>query len=197
MLLRFCLIFCFGLASSWANAELLVDFDNTIHMEGTGVRTMNVLLSSSQSGFEAGSLVFDFELTGSGGRWAASPFVTNASGMLAATRASYSDYAEDQYAGFSILTTTAVPGLVLPTTSTLLATMAVDITGLTPGAYSFTLDARAIGIGASAGSIALYSGGGEFSVTSVPEPGTMAVLGLIGGAAAWRRRRASKLAAAA
>ncbi len=173
-----------------AFSDVVVTVDTGNFVADSGVQLLDIFVHSTTP-LSSDHLIVFFNYTDAGNAFSSPAGVFGQNGHLGFGNLDPASAFVKLAGSGSVLNLEFMPLETIPNTQTLLAQFSIDTTGLAPGFY---------GIGVTSvmasGDPAFTGVGGGYNVTAVPEPGSMAVLGLLGGAAAWKRRRSKAQKAA-
>lgn len=182
-----------ALAGVGAMADFSVSFSNTNYSDSEGVKYFDVFITpTGVTPINVGGFNMHFEFT-NGGTWAGTPGTVTLAGMHFANNVlevpgAFSTYSLGHQGGFSAVLDGNVQS---PTVANAYAArMFVELSGLEPGTYGFNYDLELIGTGDDFDTSLVANGASNISVSAVPEPSSMALLGLMTvGGVAYRRFR--------
>ena len=180
-------------STRYANADYLFTFENKSFTQGSGLGTIDVYVSSASNLAPTG-LTTVFTLP-SGANWSG-PVSLGGAGMYGAGAAGLSivNFTSGQQAAADISFNNP---LAVSSSPVLFGTLNVDIGTLGVGTHSISyssIDSWVPGPGGVGGSaVSGAAGAGNFTVSAVPEPSSMALLGLMAaGGVAYRKLRKAK-----
>ncbi len=158
-----------------ASADFSVSFLSNSYEEGAGLRTFDVFVTPNTPAFATGAFNMDLNFTSSG-VFSGVHSISEPGLYFSNSVTSYVGWSSGTVGGFSsIIDGTMSPSLP----GAAVARFTVDISGLAVGNHDFSYDLTMEDTGFPTGSYT-SSGTGSISISAVPEPSSMALLGLIG-----------------
>ena len=199
MILRFLLATALFISTPLSlMADFTVSFSNTNFQSGTPGQYFDVFVlpTNPANSIVTNGLTMDFTFTNAAsGSWVsptASSTLANPGFQFAnSTIQNFDGYNSGVIGGF----TAVISPTASPSTNIAIARMFVDTQNLAPGTYDFDYSIELDGTSQSGGASTLSSlGSGAITVSAVPEPTSMALLGLmtVGGVAYRKLRKAKK-----
>ena len=181
-----------ALQPAWACAGFIVNVGSTTVAQNTPITTLAVSISGNSSGYSTGYVVADF-IPSSSLTFAAVPATFQQTGQFGSGVTGSSGFEVESGVGYLSLGFDTQQAIGLGVTENLV-NLHFDTSSLAPGTYLVSVDGSSV---AGSASGAGFSGaGGSITITSqaVPEPTSMALLGLmtVGGVTYRKLRKAKK-----
>jgi len=186
----FCLTIAFTSLVGSAQGAIVLSMESGIFSSESGVRSLRI---SARTDANDVLTAFVTDVTLQAGNFAdpvgtfmqAGQIGAGSTGVSSFTRSSATEASLSL--DFNMLSNPPNFDQPFPATNGELATIVFDINGLQPGTYSINFS-NSFAIDAQANFIDVFENSGSFTVTAVPEPSSMLLLGVTGGAFLLYRR---------